>query len=61
MSIRSRFILYTTSTFISLVGLGLTSTSFAKETSYAPVSITKTFAEIMKEDMQNKSALGSAP
>ena len=57
MSIRSRFILYTTSTFISLVGLGLTSTSFAKETSYAPVSITKTFAEIMKEDMQNKSAL----
>jgi cytochrome c peroxidase len=57
MKIKLRFIFCFTSFLISLAGLGFTNASFAKETSYAPVSITKTFTEIMKEDKQNKSAL----
>lgn len=42
---------------ISVTLMGFTGSSFAMESSYSPVSITKTFSEIMKEDVRNKSAL----
>ena len=57
MKTKSRFILYPTGLFIAFVGLSFSNPSIAKETSYSPVSITKTFAEIMQEDSQNKSSL----
>lgn len=57
MKTKLRFIFYPEAFFIGLMVLSFSNASFAKETSYAPVSITKTFAEIMKEDSQNKSAL----
>lgn len=43
--------------FISLMILSITAPSYARDSSYAPVSISKTFSEIMKEDTRNKSAL----
>lgn len=42
---------------VSVILLAVTTSVRAMDTSYAPVSITKTFSEIMKEDRQNKSAL----
>ena len=42
---------------ISLVIFSFSTPSLAMDSSYAPVSITKTFSEIMKEDVKNKSAL----
>lgn len=36
---------------------GFTTSGLAKDTSYAPVSITQTFAQIMQKDSKNKSAL----
>ncbi len=41
----------------SLIVIGYTTPGCARDTSYAPVSITKTFSEMMKEDIQNKSSL----
>lgn len=55
--VKSRFILYRTGLLISFTVFGFTTPSCAKDTSYAPVSITKSFSEVMKEDTKNKSAL----
>ncbi len=54
---KSRFIVYRTVLFISFTLFGFTTPSCAKDTSYAPVSITKSFSDVMKEDTKNKSAL----
>jgi cytochrome c peroxidase len=45
--------------FIALIfaALAFSGKSFAASTSYSPVSVTKSFAEIKKEDVKNKSAL----
>ncbi len=43
--------------FISLALLSFGQQSFAIETSYSPVSISKSFKEIKKEDLNNKPAL----
>lgn len=43
--------------FISLALLSFGQQSFAIETSYSPVSISKSFKEIKKEDLKNKPAL----
>ena len=43
----------------SIVLAVFTTTSCAADSSYAPVSITKSFSEVMKEDIKNKSSLMS--
>ncbi len=43
--------------FLGCLVLGFTAPVNANNSSYAPVSITKTFSEIMKEDIKNKSSL----
>ncbi len=43
--------------FVSLSLCVYSTQAFAASTSYAPVSITKSFSEIMKEDIKNKPAL----
>lgn len=43
--------------FLSVAASVYSSQSISMESSYAPVSISKTFSEIMKEDVKNKSAL----
>lgn len=43
--------------FIGLMVFSYTTESLAKKTSYAPVSMTETFSEIMKKDIKNKSVL----
>ncbi len=42
---------------IGLAAISFTYQSIARETSYSPVSLTKPFTEVMKEDKKNKSAL----
>ena len=41
----------------SVAVLGFSAQGFAAMTSYAPVSITKPFADTMKQDIENKPAL----
>ena len=53
----SQFKISSLTLLISLSVLPFTSQSFARDSSYAPVSINKTFSEIKKEDVKNKSAL----
>lgn len=53
----SRQISCRTGLFISSILLCIATQSFAGNTSYAPVSITKPFSEMMKEDVKNKPAL----
>ena len=54
---KSRFVVFLRYLIISFTVFGFANQSSAGPTSYAPVSITKPFTEMMKEDMQHKPAL----